>query len=152
MATYSARVARDLDGSWVASALELPNCWSRGQTREEAVAKLRDEIRYRIEYCPCSGVPEDFVRVDLNVRAATTGEASRPSPQTRAPRQGSHSGGPGRWPGARHPTPAPLSGAAGCPSEPSRRPAAGGPEDAARSDTAPATQPALSEGWRRWDD
>src|SRR5437867_3611089 len=60
---YAARLSHDLDGSWVASALELPNCWSRGRTRDEALDKLRDEIRGRIELCPCSGVADDFVEI-----------------------------------------------------------------------------------------
>jgi hypothetical protein len=65
MPKYSARVQRDFDGSWLAAALALPNCWSRGRSREEALAKLRDEIRYRIEYCPCSGVADDYVQLEV---------------------------------------------------------------------------------------
>lgn len=36
--------------------------------REEVLAKLRGEIRYRMELCPCSGVSEGSI--DLDVRSA----------------------------------------------------------------------------------
>jgi len=64
MARFKARVTRDAGGGFVAAAVELPNCWSRGGSADEALAKLRDEIRYRIEYCPCSGVADDFVELE----------------------------------------------------------------------------------------
>ena len=41
-------------------------------TREEALTKLRDELQYRIELCPCSGVSGPTV--ELQVRQ----EGSRP--------------------------------------------------------------------------
>lgn len=34
-------------------------------SREEALAKLRSEIRYRIEFCPCSGVSDYYVELDI---------------------------------------------------------------------------------------
>jgi len=30
-------------------------------SRDEALTKLRDELQYRIEWCPCSGVSGDTV-------------------------------------------------------------------------------------------
>jgi hypothetical protein len=35
-----------------------------GDTREEALERARNEIRYRIELCPCSTVAEDYVELD----------------------------------------------------------------------------------------
>lgn len=70
MAVFRARIAQEPDGSWVASAVSLPNCWSRASSREEALAKLRAEIRYRVEYCPCSGVDDDFVELEVSNGAA----------------------------------------------------------------------------------
>lgn len=32
-------------------------------TREEALAKMRDELQYRIEWCPCSGASGDTVEL-----------------------------------------------------------------------------------------
>ena len=34
-------------------------------TREEALAKMRNELRYKSEYCPCTGVTEDFVELQV---------------------------------------------------------------------------------------
>jgi hypothetical protein len=34
-------------------------------SREAAIARATEEIRYRIEWCPCSAVSEEFVELDL---------------------------------------------------------------------------------------
>ena len=34
-------------------------------TREEALTKLRDELQYRIELCPCSGVSGPTVELQV---------------------------------------------------------------------------------------
>jgi hypothetical protein len=34
-------------------------------TREEALAKMRDEMQYRIEWCPCSGVSGPTVELQV---------------------------------------------------------------------------------------
>jgi hypothetical protein len=34
-------------------------------TREEARTKLRNELQYRIEWCPCSGVSGDTVELQV---------------------------------------------------------------------------------------
>ena len=65
MARFKARVTRDAGGGFVAAAVELPNCWSRGVSADEALAKLRDEIRYRLEWCPCTGVDDDYVQLEV---------------------------------------------------------------------------------------
>ena len=39
-------------------------------SREAALAKMRDELRYRVEHCPCGGVPEDYVELDVREAAA----------------------------------------------------------------------------------
>jgi hypothetical protein len=36
-----------------------------GVSRDEAVAKMRAEIRYRVESCPCGGVPDDYVELEI---------------------------------------------------------------------------------------
>ena len=33
-----------LDGGWVAECLELPGCFSQGETREEALSNISDAI------------------------------------------------------------------------------------------------------------
>ena len=43
--TLTVRVGPDtLDGGWVAECLELPGCFSQGETREEALSNLSDAI------------------------------------------------------------------------------------------------------------
>jgi hypothetical protein len=34
-------------------------------TREEVLAKMRDELQYRIEWCPCSGASGDTVQLQV---------------------------------------------------------------------------------------
>ena len=34
-------------------------------TREEALTKMRDELQYRIEWCPCSGVSGPTVELQV---------------------------------------------------------------------------------------
>jgi hypothetical protein len=155
MPIYKARLNRDPGGAWVASSVELPNCWSRGSTREEALAKLRDEIRYRIEYCPCSGVDEEFVRVELQV-SPQLGTGTPPAEQPAAPAPGRTTPPPNatrrEWPAARPTTPAALSGVAGCPPaarEPSQPGASRPAPGPSAPEPAPGSRPA---GWRRWDD
>ena len=36
-----------------------------GSSREEALTKMRDELQYRIELCPCSGVSGDTVVLEV---------------------------------------------------------------------------------------
>ena len=54
-------VYRGEDGQWVAECLSLPGCVSQGQTREEAVSRIRNAIQLYItvleeDYLP---VPEE---------------------------------------------------------------------------------------------
>ena len=122
MARYRARVHPAVEGGWVAVALELPHCWSRAPERDDALARLRDEIRYRIEYCPCTGVEDDFVQLEV-VDSATSG-ATEPAPAA--------------WESPRSGDPARFAGVAGCP----------GPR---RDEVAAVTTPA-EKTWKRWDD
>jgi hypothetical protein len=47
----------------VATSLGDPRCTVKARSRDEALQKIRKEIRYRIEHCPCTGVDDDFVEV-----------------------------------------------------------------------------------------
>jgi len=38
---------------------------ARARTREEAIEKMRNEIRYRLELCPCTG--ETYQHIDLQI-------------------------------------------------------------------------------------
>jgi hypothetical protein len=39
---------------------------ARGLGAACALDALRDEIRYRLELCPCTSVDEDFVQLDIH--------------------------------------------------------------------------------------
>lgn len=47
-----------------------------GDSREEALERIRNEIRYRIELCPCSTVAEDYVELDAQDEPATAWRGS----------------------------------------------------------------------------
>ena len=55
------------DGRWIArhASADLGAVETSAGSRDEVVRKLRDELQYRIELCPCSGVSGD--RVELLV-------------------------------------------------------------------------------------
>ena len=61
---FEAIVEAEADGSYVATC-ENPQCASRGLSPASALDALREEIRYRIELCPCTGVSDDFVELDV---------------------------------------------------------------------------------------
>jgi len=47
---------------------ESMSCNARGLSATNALDALRDEIRYRLELCPCTTVNDDYV--ELNVVSA----------------------------------------------------------------------------------
>jgi hypothetical protein len=55
------------NGRWQArhSGSSFGNVEVSGSSREEALTKLRDELQYRIELCPCSGVSGDTVVLEV---------------------------------------------------------------------------------------
>jgi len=61
---FRVRVRRQRDGFFLATS-EGPVCLARAPSEAEALEKIRDEIRYRVELCPCSGVPEDYVQLEV---------------------------------------------------------------------------------------
>jgi predicted RNase H-like HicB family nuclease len=62
--TFEATVEAEADGTYVASC-ENPQCSSHGLSPANALDALREEIRYRLELCPCTGVSDDFVELDV---------------------------------------------------------------------------------------
>src|SRR5205823_14762533 len=55
------------NGAWLArhSGSSLGQVEVTARTREEVLQRMRNELRYRSEYCPCSGVDEDFVELQV---------------------------------------------------------------------------------------
>lgn len=64
---YQVTTKRLMDGQWLARCMSGPNgvVAKEAPTKKEAVEKLREEIRYQLEFCPCSSVAQDFVQLDV---------------------------------------------------------------------------------------
>ncbi|MEW6236583.1 MAG: hypothetical protein AB1656_14460 [Candidatus Omnitrophota bacterium] len=50
-------------GGYIARSIDKPECSVQGTTREEALNAIKEEIRYRWEFCACAWVEEDFVEL-----------------------------------------------------------------------------------------
>jgi hypothetical protein len=55
-------------GSGFEASCDNPQCNAAGLSPTNALDALRDEIRYRLELCPCTTVNDDYV--ELNVLSA----------------------------------------------------------------------------------
>ena len=62
------RIGKSPGGSWrarhVSPAFGTVEVWAA--SREEALVKMRNELQYRIELCPGSGVSGDTVVLDVS--------------------------------------------------------------------------------------
>ena len=69
---YRVTLKRLTDGDFYARCLAAPNGPAAAQaaTAEEALARLRQEIRYRLELCPCSAVSGEYVELEVEESAA----------------------------------------------------------------------------------
>ena len=58
---YTVVLERESDGGFVASVPVLPGCISQGNSREEALANIREAVELYVEDCRLSGdpVPEE---------------------------------------------------------------------------------------------
>ena len=64
---FTCTLSRLTDGSWLARSTgpSLGQVEVSAPSREEVLTKLRNELHYRWEYCPCTGVSEDFVELQV---------------------------------------------------------------------------------------
>jgi hypothetical protein len=64
---YRAAVKRLSGGEWYARCVAAPGGPAAAQaiSRDAALERLRDEIRFRLELCPCSAVADDYVVLDV---------------------------------------------------------------------------------------
>ncbi len=69
---YSCTIERLTDGRWLARHMgsALGTVEVTAASPAQALAKMRSELRYRVELCPCSGVSEEYV--ELEVRGETS--------------------------------------------------------------------------------
>jgi hypothetical protein len=61
---FHARIEETADGDYVATC-DAPAAQARCLSPTCALDRLREEIRYRIELCPCSGVDDDYVELQV---------------------------------------------------------------------------------------
>jgi hypothetical protein len=70
---FHVRVERQSDAKFLATC-DAPACMSRAATEVQALEKIKAEIRYRIEWCPCTGVDDDYVQLDVErIESLSTG-------------------------------------------------------------------------------
>jgi hypothetical protein len=64
---FPCTLSRLPDGRWLASheSRDVGPAEARGASRDEAVAKLAGEIRYRLELCPCTGETYQHIAVEV---------------------------------------------------------------------------------------
>jgi hypothetical protein len=60
-------ISRQRNGAWLIrhSSSSLGTVEVSATSREEVLTKMRDELQYRIELCPCSGVSGDTVELQV---------------------------------------------------------------------------------------
>jgi hypothetical protein len=60
-------VSRLASGKWLArhAGSSTGQVEVTAPTRDEALTKMRDELKYRIEWCPCSGAWGDVVELQV---------------------------------------------------------------------------------------
>ena len=65
---FSCTVSLREDGRWVArhASAGLGAVEAAADTRQAALTRLRDELQYRIELCPCSGVSGDRAELEVS--------------------------------------------------------------------------------------
>ena len=55
------------NGTWLVrhSSSDLGTVEVSGSSRDEALTRMRNELQFRIEWCPCSGVSGDTVELQV---------------------------------------------------------------------------------------
>ena len=61
-------LSRMRNGTWLVrhSSSALGTVEVSASSRDEALTKMRNELQYRIEWCPCSGVSGDTVELQVS--------------------------------------------------------------------------------------
>ena len=65
---FEASIEATEEGGYLASCCD-PEVSARGLSQASALEMLRAEIRYRLEMCPCSSVPDDYVQLRIDGRS-----------------------------------------------------------------------------------
>jgi hypothetical protein len=69
---FPCTVRRLTDGRWLVRCVgsALGTVEATADTRDQALVKMRGELRYRVELCPCSGVSDDYVELEIKGEGA----------------------------------------------------------------------------------
>jgi hypothetical protein len=64
---FSCTLKRLANGHWAVrnTGSKLGTVEVTARTSEEALVKMRNELRYRVELCPCSGVSDDYINLEV---------------------------------------------------------------------------------------
>lgn len=64
---FPCRVSQLRGGEWSVrhESQDLGIVEAHAPTRDGALQKIRDEIRYRLELCPCSGESYQYIQIDV---------------------------------------------------------------------------------------
>lgn len=64
---FSCTLTHSPDGRWAASCHDanLGRVDASADSRDRAIERLKDELRYRLELCPCSG--ESYRHIDVDI-------------------------------------------------------------------------------------
>lgn len=67
---YVCSIVQQPGGAWRArhESRDIGVVEAQGPSREEAIEKLKGEIRYRLELCPCTG--ETYQHIDMEITEA----------------------------------------------------------------------------------
>jgi hypothetical protein len=70
---FPATIKKLIDGKWQVRSIGTiaGELTVLGESREDALERARNEIRYRIEWCPCSAVSDEFVELELKEAGET---------------------------------------------------------------------------------
>ena len=65
---FASTLERTADAQWCArtESPEIGAVKATASTRDEAVEKLIEEIRYRLELCPCSGESYQHIALEIS--------------------------------------------------------------------------------------
>ena len=65
---FPSTILRGSDGQWSLrhESPEIGQVEVTAPTRGQAVEKLRGEIRYRLELCPCSGETYQHIKIEIS--------------------------------------------------------------------------------------
>jgi hypothetical protein len=62
------RLSREAGGGWKArhESEEVGSVEVLGASREQAIEKIKGEIRYRLELCPCTGETYQHIEIEVD--------------------------------------------------------------------------------------